>query len=272
MVPRANWKGFLKAGELNCAIALYSASSTSDRIAFRTLNRKTGHHLNREFIDSETRKLVEKEEQVKGYETQDGRYVMLDADEMASAIPGADKTLAIDAFIKRDEVEDVYFDKPYFLAPVNKESREVFDLIADGLAANGVVALAETVLFRRVRTLLIRPIEPAGLVAFTLNFDYEVRSAVDAFKDLPVLKLQDEMLTLAKHIIGTKMGKFDPASFDDRYENALAELVKAKIEGRKITPLPEPKKGKVVDLMEALRMSAKSSAKPMAKTKTGKAA
>lgn len=261
MAPRANWKGFLKVSELNCAVALFSASSDSDRIAFRTLNRRTGNHLNREFIDSDTQKLVLKEDQVKGYELEDSSYILLDAEEVAEAVPSSDKTLAVDAFIGLDEVEDVYLDKPYFLAPVNKESREVFDLIRDGLAANDVVAIAATVLFRRVRTLLIQPYEPCGLIAYTLNFNYEIRSASDAFKDVPELKLQPEMLSLAKHIIGTKMGKFDPNAFDDRYENALAELVKAKMEGRKITPLPEPEKGRVVDLMEALRRSAKAPAK-----------
>jgi DNA end-binding protein Ku len=118
-----------------------------------------------------------------------------------------------------------------------------------------VAAIAQAVLFRRIRTLLIRP-EGHGLLATTLSYDYEVRSSKEVFHDVPEMKIKGEMLELAEHIINTKRGKFDPAEFDDRYEAALAELVKAKIEGREIKVRKEPKREKVVDLMEALRQSA----------------
>jgi DNA end-binding protein Ku len=139
-----------------------------------------------------------------------------------------------------------------------------------------VAAIARAVLFRRVRTLLIRAYED-GLIATTLNFDYEVRSAEDAFDEVPHLKIEGEMLELAEHIIKTKRGKFDPAKFYDRYEEALAELVKAKLEGKKIEPRQEPKREKVVDLMEALRQSAgvqakKAKAATQTKKKAGRAA
>ena len=107
-----------------------------------------------------------------------------------------------------------------------------------------------------MRTLLVRSYGK-GLVATTLNFDYEVRAAEDVFAEIPALKIEGEMLDLARHIIQTKMGAFDPAGFDDRYEAALADLVKAKIEGRKIAPRALAKRDKVVDLMQALRDSAK---------------
>jgi DNA end-binding protein Ku len=123
-----------------------------------------------------------------------------------------------------------------------------------------VAAIARAVLFRRVRTLMLRAQGP-GLVAHTLNFDYEVRSATDVFEDLPEVKIEGEMLDLAKHIINTKAGDFDPREFDDRYDQALAELVKAKMEGRKIKPPKPPKETKVVNLMDALRESAKAAGK-----------
>ncbi|WP_438748266.1 Ku protein [Pararhizobium sp. O133] len=255
MAPRANWKGFLKVGELTCAVALYTAASTSERISFHTLNRKTGNRVRREFVDSETGKVVERDDQVKGYEDSSGRYIVFEQDEIAAAVPDADKMLDAESFINCDEIDDVYFDKPYYLAPADKQSNEVFNLIRDGLKKKKVAAIAETVLFRRVRKLLIRP-HDKGLVASTLNFEYEVRSAEDAFSDTPNLKIEAEMLELANHIIGGKVGKFDPSKFQDRYEDALTEVVKAKIEGRKIKPQPVPEPTKVVDLMEALRQSA----------------
>lgn len=255
MAPRANWKGFLKVGELACPVALYTAASTSERISFHMLNRATGHRLHREFVDSETGGLVERDDQVKGYETGSKDYIILTPEEVAAALPESDKTLDIEAFIAVEEIDDLFFDKPYYLAPADRSGEEAFALIREGMKSLKVAALAETVLFRRVRTLLIRP-QGVGIVATTLNYNYEVRSAREAFSGIPDIELKGEMLDLAGHIINTKSGRFDPSTFDDRYDAALAEVVKAKIEGRKITPLQPKAKDKVVDLMEALRLSA----------------
>ncbi len=257
MAPRANWKGFLKVGEVVCPVALYTAASASDRIAFHTLNRETGNRVRRQYVDVETGKPVETEDQAKGYEVSSGEYVMLDKEEVAAAVPESDKTLDVDAFLACSEVDDVYFDKPYYLAPADKAAEEAFALIREGMRAKKVAALARTVLFRRERTLLIRP-HGDGLVGTTLNFDYEVRSSRDAFDGVPKRKKMDaEMLDLAKHIISTKRGKYDPAKFEDRYEAALADLVKAKIEGKPIKAKKPKPPAKVTDLMEALRKSAR---------------
>jgi DNA end-binding protein Ku len=269
VAPRANWKGFLKVAEVSCPVALYTAASTSDRIAFHTLNRATGHRVRRQFVDSETGKPVERDEQVKGYEVGSGEYIVLDPEEVASAVPDSDKTLAVSNFIKADDIDDIYFDKPYYLVPSDRHADEAYALIREGMRAKKVAALAQTVLFRRVRTVMIRP-QGIGLIATTLNFDYEVRSAKDAFDEIPDLKLKGEMLELAEHIIKTKRGEFDPSKFEDRYETALAELVKAKLEGRKITPRKEPKRDGVIDLMAALRESAGMSGKKAASRATAK--
>ncbi|PSH69073.1 Ku protein [Phyllobacterium brassicacearum] len=263
MAPRANWKGFLKVAELTCPVALYTAASTSERIAFHTLNRATGHRVQRQFIDTDTGKPVEREDQVKGYEVGSGEYIVLEPEEVAAAVPESDKTLAVEAFIPYDELDHIYFDKPYYLTPSDKLGQEAFALIRDGLKARNVAALAQTVLFRRVRTLLIRA-EDSGLIATTLNFDYEVRSAKDAFSDVPDMKIKGEMLDLAKHIIETKHGTFDPSEYKDRYEAALTELVKAKLEGKPIPARKPAKSEKVVDLMQALRESAGLAKKPAA--------
>lgn len=257
MVPRANWKGFLKIAEVSCPVALYTAASTSERISFHTINRASGNRVQREFVDSETGKPVPREDQVKGYETSPGEHIVLTPEEVAAAIPDSDKVMAVEAFLSCGEVDDVYFDKPYYLAPSDGPAKEAFVLIREGLARSKVAAIARTVLFRRMRTVLIRA-HGNGLIATTLNFDYEVRAAEDAFKSIAETKIDPEMLDLARHIIKTKIGSFDPASFDDRYETALADLVKAKTEGRKIAPRPAAKREKVVDLMEALRESAKA--------------
>jgi DNA end-binding protein Ku len=251
---RANWKGFIKFGEVSCAVALYTAASSSERIAFNTLNRRTGNRVNRVFVDSETGDPVERDDQVKGYETEDGHFIVLEPDEIAGAVPDSDKTLKIEAFVPCGQIDTTYFDKPYYLAP-DKLGTEAFVLLRDGMKKEKVAAIASTVLFRRMRTVLIRP-HGKGLIASTLNFDYEVRSAEEAFVDIPDIEIGGEMLELAEHIIGTKKGKFNVSAFDDRYEEAVADLVKAKIEGRSLPKRKPEAAFKPTDLLQALRESA----------------
>lgn len=267
MAARAIWKGHLGAGELSCAVALYAAATTSERISFHIVNRKTGNRVRRQYVDDETGRPVERDDQVRGYEMAKGSYVVLEPEEIAAAVPEADKRLAIENFIPCGEVDTVYFDKPYFLTPADEAAEGVFALIREGMRRKKVAALARAVLFRRVRTVLIRP-QGCGFLADTLNFDYEVVPAEKAFAGVPDLTIKGEMLDLARHIIDTKAGAFDPEKFDDRYDAALAELVRAKIEGREIARPKKARDGKVVDLMQALRESAAAAGK----AKTGKPA
>ncbi|WP_284775100.1 Ku protein [Agrobacterium sp. lyk4-40-TYG-31] len=267
--PRANWKGFIKFGEVSCAVALYTAASSSERIAFNTLNRATGNRVRREFVDGETGDVVERDDQIKGYETENGQYVVLEPDEVAAAVPDSDKTLAIESFIPCSEIDNVYFDKPYYLTP-DKVGTEAYVLLRDGMKKAKVAAIARTVLFRRLRTVLIRP-HGKGLIASTLNFDYEVRSSQEAFEDLPDMKSDPELLEIAELIIAKKKGSFDASTFDDRYEAAVAELVTAKIEGRSLPKKRAEPESKVVDLMQALRESAGMDSKSKSKQKSAKA-
>ncbi len=255
MAPRANWKGYLKIGELSCPVALYTAASTSDRVSFNIINRKTGHRVQRRMVDADTGREVESEDIVKGYEVSSGEYVFLEPDEIKDALPDSDKTLELDEFIACDNIDTIFLDRPYYLAPTDAASAETFALIRASLEDRKVAALATTVLFRRFRTLLIRPGGP-GLVASTLTYDYEVRPAKEIFSGIRNFKIEGEMLDLARHIIDTKRGEFDPTKFDDRYEAALGELIKAKIEGRKPKKKAAPKPQKVTSLMDALRQSA----------------
>ena len=258
--PRASWKGFLKIAEVTCPVGLYAAVSSSERIVLHTVNRSTGSRVSRQYIDAATGEPVEGDDQIKGYEVGKDEYVVLEPEEIAAAVPENDKRLTVSAFVDRGEIDDVYFDRPYFLAPSDRSGDEAFELIREGLRVTNTAAIAQAVLFRRVRSLLIRPLG-AGLAATSLHFDYEVRSARKAFADVPELKIKGEMLELAEHIIRTKQGEFDPSKFEDRYEAALADLVKAKIEGRKIEAPKRPKRTAPSNLMAALRESAAMSGK-----------
>jgi DNA end-binding protein Ku len=275
--PRASWKGFLKIADVTVPVGLYSAASTSERIALHTINRPTGHRVRREFVDAETGKTVERDDQVKGYEVAKDEYVSVEPDEIAAIISHGDKTLTVSAFVDLTGVDDLYFDKPYYLGPSDRTADESFALLREGMREAKVAAVAEAMLFRRARTVLIRALGE-GLVASMLNYDYEVRSAKQAFSEIPAKEITGEMLDLAVHIIETKQGAFDPRKFEDRYEDALAELVKLKLEGKAIPKRAPPKSEPVVNLMQALRDSAaaggqkRPTGKVAGKKKTGRRA
>ncbi len=261
--PRASWRGFLTIAELTCSVGLYTAVSAAERIVLHTVNRSTGNRVSRQYVDSGSGEPVEGEDQVKGYEVGKDEYVVLEPEEVASAVPENDKRLAVSAFVDVGEIDDAYFDRPYFLAPSDRSADEAFSLIREGLRASKTAAIAQAVLFRRVRTLLVRPFD-AGLAATSLKFDYEVRSAREVFADVPDLEIKGEMLELAEHIIKTKKGEFDPSQVEDRYEAALADLVKAKIEGREIEAPKRAKPAAASNLLAALRESAGMSGRPQA--------
>jgi DNA end-binding protein Ku len=253
--PRASWKGFLKIADVTVPVGLYSAASTAERISLHTINLPTGHRVRREFVDADTGETVERDDQVKGYEVAKDEYVSVEPDEIAAIIPHGDKALSVSAFVDLAGVDDLYFDKPYYFGPSDRSADETFALVRDGMRAAKVAAVAEA------RTVLIRAVDE-GLVASMLNYEYEVRPAKQAFSEVPAKAITGEMLDLAVHIIKTKRGAFDPRKFEDRYEDALAELVKLKLEGKAIPKRAPPKSQPTVNLMQALRDSASAGGVP----------
>jgi DNA end-binding protein Ku len=257
MTRRAVWKGTLSFGKLSFSVGLYSALSSDEKISFHIVNRKTGNRVERQFVDSETGKPVGRGDQVRGHETDDGDYVTIEPEALKALQPEGDKVISVRSFIACDDIDKLYFDKPYYLAPADEEAEEAFGLFAQALEKESSAAFAEAVLFRRNRALLIRPHDDT-LVATTLNYDYEVRSAKRVFASLTAENYDDEMLDLAGHIIDTRMGSFDPADYQDRYNNALAAVIRAKLEGKVLKPAKLEEADNVTDLREALRRSAKA--------------
>lgn len=255
MNRRASWRGHLTFADFNCEIGLYSALTSAEKIAFNIVNRKTGHRVERQYVDSDTGEAVLRDDQVKGYELDNGDHIVIEGDEIAKLMPESDKVIRVSHFLPCDEIDKLYFDKSYYLAPGGEGGEEALTLLARAMDDENVAALAEAVLFRRNRVLLIRPSGKA-LVATTLNFSYEVRSQTSVFKSIPDIEFDEEMLELAGHIIEKRAGTFDPADYSDRYNDALAELVKAKIEGREIAKQPSRREDNIIDLKEALRRSA----------------
>jgi DNA end-binding protein Ku len=243
----------VRIAEVTVPISLYAAASTTERIALHTINRPTGHRVRGQLVDAESGETVERGDQVKGYEVAQDEYVSVEPDQIAAVIPQSAKTLTVSTFVDMVGVDDLYFDKPYCLG-----LDETFALGREGMRAAKAAAVAEAVLFRRARTVLLRPFG-RGLAASTLSYDYEVRSAAEAFSKISAKATTGTMLVLAVHIIKTKRAAFDPHEFHDRYGDALAELVKPKLEGKTIPERAPAWAGATISLMQALRDSAVAS-------------
>ena len=256
MAPRAYWKGYLKLSLVSCPIALYPAASSSERVSFHRINKKTGNRLKLQNVDSDSNELVEKEDIGRGYEIAKGQYVQVEDGELEKIQIESTHTIEIDSFVPRAEIDERYIDSSYYIAPTDQVGQEAFAVIRDAIRDRGVVGLGRVVLSRRERVVMLEAFDK-GVLATTLRYGYEVREAAVYFEDIPDLKLPKEMSELAGHIIDTKSSHFDPSKFEDHYENALVELLRRKQAGRVIEPIREeaPPPKRVINLMDALRAS-----------------
>ena len=254
MAPRANWKGYLRLSLVSCPIALYPASSLSEKISFNRINRKTGNRLKQQNVDSETGEVVPREDTARGYEVAKGQYLIVEDEELDAVQIESTRTIDIDQFVPKTEIDERYIDSPYYIAPDGQVGQDAFAVIRDTIGKLNMVALGRVVLTRREHVIALEP-KGRGLMGLTLRYPYEVRDEASYFEDIPDLKLPKEMLDLATHIVNTKSGHFDPSQFQDRYENALMDLLKKKEAGEKIEPAREVAAPRVVNLMDALRAS-----------------
>jgi len=264
VAPRAYWKGYLKLSLVSCPIALSPAASSSERISFRQINRKTGNRLRQQLVDEETREPVEAEDKGRGYEIEKGVYVEVEDDELEAIQVESRHTIDIERFVASAEIDKLYLDTPYYLAPTDRVGEEAFAVIREAMRAEKVVGLARAVLFRRERVLKLEP-RGRGIMATSLHFANEVHAADGYFAEIPDLDLPKEMLELAKHIIHKMSGKFEPDQFEDRYENALIELIRSKQKGMPVKPQPTHRQTNVINLMDALRRSVENETKSATK-------
>jgi DNA end-binding protein Ku len=254
MAERTVWKGHIKLSLVSCAVGLYPSTSSGGKIRFNTLNRKTGNRVKRQFIDSETEEVVESEEQVKGYVVGKGSYIQVEDEELDALKVESTHTIDIESFVPREEVDERFLDTAYYIAPTDKVSNEAFCVIRDAIRDKGMAGIARIVLARRERMILLEPLDE-GLVGTTLHAADEVRDEDKVFDEISEVKYPKEMKDLAAHIIESKAAHFDPKQFDDRYEEAVAELLKSKQAGKPMKDEPAEKPSNVVNLMDALKRS-----------------
>lgn len=254
MALRAVWKGFLKFGAVTCAIKLINAASESEKIHFRILNRKDRLPVRSAYIDEITGDVVENEDQIKGYQLENGDYLLIEPDEIKKLKPTTEHTLEVEETIDISAIDQRYLDKPYYVVPADAVSEEPFAVIREALAKKKVAARANIVLYQRDREVVIRP-HGKGLMMTTLRNAREVVSEKAIFDDVKTPKTDPEMVEIATLLIDKKVGRFDPSTFEDRYENALIEMINAKKAGRKLPKPAAAPKENVVNLAEVLRKS-----------------
>src|SRR5690349_9416621 len=265
MAPRPTWKGYLKLSLVSCAIAMYTATSTSSRIRLHILNRETGNRIRNQAIDSETGDVVDSENKVKGYETDDGRYVLLEDEELDEVALESTHTIDIEEFVDRDEVDEIYLDESFYIVPNDEVAYEAFAVIREAMKKKDMVGLGKVVMHRRERLLMLQA-RGKGIAATALRYKPEVRKEDTYFDEIPNTKVPADMLSLAEHILEQKKGHFDPDKFEDRYEEALTALIKAKKAGKEVPTSPAPKPSNVINLMDALRRSVKGKGEAAAKS------
>src|SRR5271156_1202214 len=254
MAPRANWKGFLRLSLVTCPVALFPATSESEKISFNQLNRKTGHRIKYSKVDADTGEEVANEDIVKGYEVDTDTFVEVTKEELENVALESTRTIEIDEFVDRTEIDPRYLIRPYYLCPDGKVGHDAFAVIRETIGEMNKVAIGRVVLTNREHIVALEPLDK-GLMGTLLRYPYEVRDPAEYFDEIQDVKVTKDMLDLARHIVEQKSGNFEPDKFEDQYETALVDLINQKRAGKPITPKERPRGDNVVDLMDALRKS-----------------
>jgi DNA end-binding protein Ku len=254
MAPRAYWKGYLKLSLVSCPVALFPASSEREKISFHQLNKSTGNRIKYRKVDAETGDEVESADIIKGYEVGKGQYLQLEPEELEAIAIESKRTIEIDEFVPRKEIDELYQNNPYYIVPDGEVGQQAFAVIREAIRQAGMVAIGKVVFTSREHIIALEA-RGKGMMGMTLRYPYEVRKESEYFDDIADEKIPKDMLELASHIVESKAGHFKPEKFEDQYEDALKELLKKKQSGQKIEAPRDREPSKVVNLMDALRRS-----------------
>jgi DNA end-binding protein Ku len=255
MAPRANWKGFLRLSLVTCPVALYPATSDTEKVSFNQINRKTGHRIKYAKVDADTGEEVAADDIMKGYKVDTDTYIEVTKDELDDLALESTRTIEIDEFVPKSDIDNRYLIRPYYLVPDGKVGHDAFAVIRETIRSLNKVAIGRVVLTNREHIIALEPLDK-GLMGTLLRYPYEVRDEKDYFDDVQDVKVTKDMLDLAKHIVEQKSASFEPEQFEDRYESALIELINQKRNGLPAATKAAPKSGgNVINLMDALKRS-----------------
>jgi DNA end-binding protein Ku len=239
---------------VTCPVALYSAISPRGDVHFNMLHKSTHNRIRMIPTDPETGP-VDRADVVKGYEVDKDRFVIVTPDEIDSVRLESTRTIDIERFVAAREIDRIYWNDPYFLVPDGKLAAEAFAVIRKAMSGQERIALGRLVLHQRERLLAIEP-RDEGMLAYSLRTHDEVRSSSELFDSIPDAKPEAGMVDIAEKIIDQLSGPFDPSAFNDRYEDALRDLIKRKEKGKGgVAKVEEPHDTPTSDLMEQLRRS-----------------
>ena len=267
MAYRPTWQGHLKLSLVTCPVALYTATNSGGDVHFNLINPKTNNRIKMITTDPESGP-IERSELVKGYEVSKGEYILLTDEEIKSVKLESTKTIEIDRFVPEADIDRLYWDSPYYMAPDGKLAQEAFSVIRRAMEKSGQIALGRVVISTRERILALEP-RGKGILAYTIRTDAEVRNADEIFDSITDSKPDAAMISIAEKIIEQQEGPFDPSQFVDRYEEALKALIEEKKKGHKPAKVADPDDTNVIDLMSALRASLSAKDKSPAKPATG---
>jgi DNA end-binding protein Ku len=270
MAPRANWKGFLRLSLVTCPVALYPATSDTEKVSFNQINRKTGHRIKYAKVDADTGEEVEASDIMKGYKVDTDTYIEVSKDELDDLALESTRTIEIDEFVPRSDIDSRYVIRPYYLVPDGKVGHDAFAVIRETIRSMDKVAIGRVVLTNREHIIALEPLDK-GLMGTLLRYPYEVRSETEYFDDIQDVKVTKDMLDLARHIVEKKSGSFEPDKFEDRYETALIDLINQKRNGLPAAAKAASKSsGNVINLMDALKRSLTSEKQSPAPAKAKK--
>lgn len=256
LASRPVWQGQLRLSLVSCPVALFGATTKSSDIAFHLLNPETNNRIRMVPTDPDTGP-VERADLVKGYEIAKNKYVVLSGDELKAVKLETTRTIDIERFVDEKEIDRLYWNDPYYLMPNEDGGVEAYAVIRDALAQAGRIALGRVVMHTRERLVALEP-QGKGIVVYTLRMGDEVIPAKDAFADIPASRPDKQMIEIARKIIEQREGDFEPEKFEDRYENALRDLIRRKQKGEKLVTAQPVEEDNVIDLMAALKKSLKA--------------
>jgi len=259
---RPVWQGSLRLSLVSCPVALYGATSRTADISFHLLNPETNNRIRMIPTDPDTGP-VERADLVKGYEISKNHYVILSNEELQSVRLETTRTIDIERFVDEKDIDRLYWNDPYYLLPNDKSGVEAYTVIREALSETGRIALGRVVMHTRERLVALEP-RDKGIIVYTLRMGDEVILPKAAFDDIPAARPSHQMIDIARKIIEQQEGAFEPEKFQDRYENALRDLIRRKERGEKLVTAEPVEESNVIDLMEALKKSLKTKGRTVA--------
>jgi DNA end-binding protein Ku len=253
MAARPTWKGYLKISLVNIPVKVFPATDASATISFNQLHAECQTRIQQKRWCPTCQKEVPNTDIVKGFEFEKGRYVVVGEDDVEKVRVDSTRVINLEKFTDDVDVDPIYLDKPYFLAPDGPVAKEAFAVIREGM--KGKAGIGKVALYGREYLIKVQPRE-RGLIMYTLRHASEIRSmdAIDELADMPETVKPAEV-ALAQQVIGTFEGSIDFSDYKDDYQEGLREIIDAKIAGREVVAPEVQEPPKVVNLMEALRRS-----------------